>query len=109
MNKERNMYTDIIAQSIPKGYMIANVIAERNFVFLSPTEKSELKGIQIFWIASQDTILINFASIFDDDQSRSIKNASSFSLLSLKEELQNTIKGFSFSDHWKGYDNWRHT
>ena len=103
------MYTDIIAQSIPEGFIVANVIAERNFVFLSPTEKSELQGIQIFWIASQDTILINFASVFDDDQSRSIKNASSFSLLKLQEELKNTIKGFSFSDHWKGYDSWRYT
>tara|TARA_Y100000401_G_scaffold33531_2_gene24927 strand:- start:14744 stop:15073 length:330 start_codon:yes stop_codon:yes gene_type:complete len=109
MKQETNMYTDIITQSIPKNLQVANVIASRNFVFVAPTEKSELEGIQIFWIVSQDTILVNFASIFDDNQSRSIKNASSFSLMKLQEEIQNTIKGFNFSNHWKGYDSWRHT
>ena len=107
--QETNMYTDIITQSIPSNFKVANIIADRNFVFVAPKDKSDILGIQINWIVSHDYILLSFAHTSgNDDQRRQIKDVSKKSLKEIMVEIESIIKDFNFADHWRGYDNWRH-
>ena len=105
-----NMYTDIIVQSIPRSFKVDNVMSNNNFVYIVPSRKSEMEGVQIFWYVAQDTIRFNFShALADDEQSKHIKGVSKKSLQQLAKEIKDVLENFDFADHWKGYDDWRHT
>jgi len=105
-----NMYTDIIVQSIPRSFKVNNVMPNNNFVYIVPSRKSEMEGVQIFWYVSQDTIQFNFSHAnADDEQGKQIKGVSKKSLQQLAKEIKDVLENFDFADHWKGYDDWRHT
>ena len=51
-----NIYTDIIVKSIPRSFKVQNVMPNNNFVYIVPSRKSDMEGVQIHWYVSQDTI-----------------------------------------------------
>ena len=105
-----NIYTDIIAQSIPRSFNVKTIMPNKNFVNVVPSRKSDMEGVQIFWYVSQDTIQFNFSHAdVDDQQGMQIKGVSKKSLQQLAQEIRDVLENFNFADHWKGYDNWRHT
>ena len=105
-----NMYTDIIIQSIPRSFKVNTVMPNNNLVYIVPSRKSEIEGVQIFWYVSQDMIQFNFIHAdVDDQQGKQIKGVSKKSLQQLAQEIRDLLENFDFADHWKGYDDWRHT
>jgi hypothetical protein len=105
-----NIYTDIIVKSIPRSFKVQNVMPNNNFVYIVPSRKSDMEGVQIHWYVSQDTIQFNFSHAdVDDQQGKQIQNVSKKNLDQLAQEIKDVLEKFNFADHWKGYDNYRHT